>query len=279
MIRVWIAAALAALLAGGAAADALDRARERGALLFGHRLDAPPFSYRDAEGRPAGLAVRLCEIAAPLVAEAAGAPGLPVVWVPVTAATRFEALERGEIDLLCGPTTQTLTRRERLDFSIPYFVEGAGAVFRRGGPQRLADFAGEPVGVLGGTTTEKLVRRLAESGALRAEPRSFASHPEGLAALDRGEIEAYLADQSILAYQLGLLRPATPLILGAETHSREPYALTMLRGESRIRLAVDRALSRLYESGAMIEVIRETLGRAPEGPEVQAIFDVVAIPE
>jgi ABC-type amino acid transport substrate-binding protein len=42
----------------------------------------------------------------------------------VTAADRFEAITQQRADLLCEPTSATLTRRERVDFSIPTFLDG-----------------------------------------------------------------------------------------------------------------------------------------------------------
>lgn len=273
----------AALLAGfsapvGAVADALDDAAARGALRLGYRLDAPPFSYADDAGRPAGLAVALCAEAAPGIAAAAGG-ALAVEWTPVTAATRFDALTEGRIDLLCGPTTQTLARRERLDFSIPYYVDGAGIVFRKGGPETLEALTDEPVGVLHGTTTETLARRVLAEKAPGARLVLFDSHVAGLEALQRGDVEAYLGDLSILLYQLGRMRPTVQPVIGRSTLSREPYALTMRRGESRLRLAVDRELSRIYASGRIYELIREALGRVRISAEIEAIYEVVTIPE
>ncbi|MEE3102064.1 MAG: transporter substrate-binding domain-containing protein, partial [Pseudomonadota bacterium] len=221
-----------------------------------------------------------CETAAPGIAQAAGAPaGLPVEWVPVIAATRFEALAEGRIDLLCGPTTQTLKRRETLDFSIPYFVDGAGIVFRKGGAERLADLTDDPVGVLRGTTTETLARGVLADLAPQARLVLFDSHVEGLGALQKGEIEAYLGDQSILLYQLGRLRPTVQPVIARRMLSREPYALAMRRGEAGLRLAVDRELSRIYASGAIWEMIGDALGKVQISPEIEAIYEVVTIPE
>ncbi|MDF2231980.1 amino acid ABC transporter substrate-binding protein [Albimonas sp. CAU 1670] len=261
-----------------AGADALDEAQARGTLRMGYRLDAPPFSYADDAGAPAGLAVLLCAAAAPGIVEAAGG-GVAVQWVPVTASTRFAALDEGRIDLLCGPTTQTLKRRATMDFSIPYYVDGAGIVFRKGGPEALERLTDEPVGVLAGTTTEALARRVLAEHAPKAELVLFQSHVEGLEALQRGDVEAYLGDQSILLYQLGRMRPTVQPVIARRTLSREPYALAMRRGESRLRLAVDRELSRIYESGEIYELIHEALGRVQISPEIEAIYDVVAIPD
>lgn len=279
--RAAAAFASAALLAGAepARADRLEEIAERGALRLGYRRDAPPFSYADEEGRPSGLAVRLCAAAAPAVAAEAGGEDIEIEWVPVTAATRFEALEAGRIDLLCGPTTQTLSRRERMDFSILYFVDGAGLVFRRGGPERLEDLTDEPVGVLRGTTTARVAEAVLAERAPQARLVLFDSHVNGLEALEAGEIEAYMGDRSILLYQLGRMRPVVQPVVARETLSREPYALALPRGETRLRLAVDRALSEIYASGRIREMIGEALGRVELSPEVEAIYEVVTIPE
>jgi ABC-type amino acid transport substrate-binding protein len=59
---------------------------------------------------------------------------LKVTYVPVTAASRFDAIAKGDADLLCEPTSATLSRREQVDFSIATFVDGAGVVVRASEP-------------------------------------------------------------------------------------------------------------------------------------------------
>ena len=259
--------------------DALERIAARGAIRFGFRTDAPPFSYHDAAGAPQGLAVELCAALAPAIAEAAGLNDSATQWVPVTSQTRFAAIRSEAVDMLCGPTTQTIGRRATLDFSIPYFIAGAGVVFRKGGAESLGDLTDEPVGVLAGTTTEKLAPKLLKKHGAASPVAPFASHVDGLLALQEGKIEAYFGDQSILYYQLGRNPPKTPLIVSEEQHSFEPYALTFKRGETRLRLIVDRGLSRIYATDEIIDFIRTTMGEVKLSPLTEAVYDVVAVPE
>lgn len=275
------AVALAVMMAGqmaAAAPDAVARITAGGVIHLGYRVDAPPFSYRSESRAPAGLAVELCAALAEEMAEALGRPIRPV-WTEVTAQTRFDAIRNHDIDLLCGPTTQTISRRETLDFSIPYFIAGAGVVFRKGGPEKLSDLTQEPVGVLAGTTTEALAPDLLSRHGAASRIVTFPSHVDGLDALQNGEIEAYIGDQSILYYQLGRMAPLAPLIVSPELYSFEPYALTMARGETRLRLMVDQGLSRIYRSGAIYDHIRATMGRMNLSPLTEAVYDVVAIPD
>jgi polar amino acid transport system substrate-binding protein/glutamate/aspartate transport system substrate-binding protein len=280
-MKLAAALALALAMAGqmaAAAPDAVARIAAAGAIDLGYRLDAPPFSYRDESGAPAGLAVALCAALVEDIAQALGRPITPV-WTAVTAQTRFDAIRGNDIDLLCGPTTQTISRRETLDFSIPYFIAGAGVVFRKGGAESLSDLTQEPVGVLAGTTTEALAPDLLGRHGAASRIVTFPSHVDGLGALQNGEIEAYIGDQSILYYQLGRTPPLAPLIVSPELYSFEPYALTMARGEMRLRLMVDQGLSRIYRSGAIYDHIRATMGRVNLSALTEAVYEVVAIPD
>lgn len=272
-------ALIAAFAPQHARADAIDRIEATGEVRLGYRLDAPPFSYRDENGAPAGLAVSLCAALVRHLADVSGRPDLTPAWRPVTAQTRFAAIEDGQVDLHCGPTTQTIARRATLDFSIPYFIAGAGVVFRKGGAERLSDLTEEPVGVLAGTTTEALVPDLLGRHGAASPVVAFETHVDGLAALQNGAIEAYIGDQSILYYQLGRMPPLAPLVVAPELYSFEPYALTMARGETRLRLLVDQGLSRIYRSGEIFDHIRAAMGRLNLTPLTEAVYEVVAIPE
>ena len=90
------------------------------------------------------------------IAKQLSIPNLEVKWVPVSAQSRFDALKKGEIDIECGNTTQTLTRRADFDFSLMTFVDGAGLLFRAGeNPKSMEELKGQRIVVVAGTTTEK----------------------------------------------------------------------------------------------------------------------------
>lgn len=272
--------ATAALAPGATLADALDRIAAKGEIVLGHRTDAPPFSYVSDLGEPAGLAIDLCREAASAVRRELGLETLSVRYAPVSAAERIPALTEERIDLLCGPTTQTLARRRVLDFSIPYFIDGSSVVYREGELTSMDDLRNRSVGVLAGTTTEALVGALLEKRGLGGVSRvSFDSHVAGLNALAKGEIAAYFGDQAILRYQIGALRPDVALRFSDEQFSFEPYALAMKRGESRLRLAVDTALSDVFASGDIYRFIDSSMGSVTLSDLALAVYQVVGLPE
>ncbi len=279
MIRHWLA--VVALLAAASAVEAqtLERIARDGELRIGHRDTAVPFSFVDATtGEPSGYSVALCRAMAPDIAAAAGLETLELVHVEVSAADRFDAVADGRIDLLCGAATQTLARRERVDFSIPTFVDGAGIALPRDGATGMEELVGGTVAVTGGTTTEEALVAMVERNDLDIELLTVADHDAGLAALEEGRAEAFFADRAILAF-LVAARGAEDVVVADNQFTIETHALALPRGDSDFRLAVDAALSRLYLTNEVDALFAQAFGpEASMTDLLQALYRVSALP-
>lgn len=266
---------------GPAAADdaaTLDRIKDKAEIRFAYREDAPPFSFVK-DGEPAGYSVNLCREVAAALKEELKLPELKVTYLKVTAADRFEAITGGRADLLCEATTATLARREIMDFSIPTYVSGAGLVIGPGGPTSVEALAGRKIGVLGGTTTERDVKALLQEQGIAAEMLVAKTHDEGLGMLKDGTISAYFADRTILEERLRHDPAAASLMLADSYLTIEPYALAMPIDHD-FRLAVDRALSRLFRTGGMIKVFRKSVDPEAKPSELlKALSRMSGLPE
>jgi len=281
MFRI-LCLALAALLPAlsGAAAGTLDRIRDTGVLKIGYREDAPPFSYKDPVGEPAGYTVALCRAVAAGIKAQLKLEKFSLTYVPVTAENRFQAVADGKVDLLCGATTATLSRRETVDFSLPVFIDGAGVLLRADGPKTFSGLEGRKVGVLAGTTTERSLHNTVKEASIAIETIAVTDHKDGLAKLLNDEIAAYFADRGILFFLMAGSGAADKLFLSPETFTYEPYALALQRGDGDFRLAVDRALSRLYRSPEIATVFKSAFGATAEPTaELKALFRISALPE
>ncbi len=274
-----IASAFAALGLTPADAGTLDKLRQDKAIRLAVRADAPPFSFKGATGEPTGFIVDLCRAVTRNLAAQLNLPELKAVYVPVTAVDRFEAIEEGKADLLCEPTSDTLSRREKVDFSIATFVDGASLLVRGDGPSDFGALAGKKVGVLGGTTTEQSLRDTLASANIQAEVVAAKTHEDGLKMLDEGAVAAYFADRAILAYLASKSGESDKLRLADNYFSLEPYALALPRGDSDFRLAVDRALSRVYKSGEIAAVFANTFGPMQPSDTLKTLYLVSALPE
>src|SRR5579863_1306189 len=89
------------VLAGVCDGATLDRLRQDGTIRIAYRRDAPPFSYQNADDKPAGFIVELCQAVTTRLSQQLGMPVLKVSYVPVTASNRFDAIRENKADLLC----------------------------------------------------------------------------------------------------------------------------------------------------------------------------------
>ena len=279
-VKALSLAAAAALAIASADAGTLDKARQDKALRIAFRDDAPPFSFTDEAGLPAGFMIDLCRSVAKHIGEQLNINDLKLAYVLVTAANRFDAIETDKADLLCEPTSETLARREHVDFSIPTFVDGASLLVGGDGPSDFGALSGKKIGVLAGTTTEQSLRDTLASANINAEVTPAKTHLDGLAMLDKGEIVAYFADRAILSYLASKSSDASKLRLADNYFSLEPYALALPHGDEDFRLAVDRALSHIYRSGEIGIVFAHTFGNQMQPSDIlKSLYSVSALPD
>jgi ABC-type amino acid transport substrate-binding protein len=279
MRLAWIVA-VAVVLPVSVAAQTLERVRDSGVLRIGYREDAAPYSYKDAIGQPTGYTVTLCQAVATDIAAEVGRAELAVEYVLVNTEDRFKALQDGKIDLLCSADTATLARRALIDFSIPTFIDGAGVLLRADGPDNFAGLAGQKVGVRAATTTEEALRNTLERQGMEATIIPVDSHEDGLAKLQAGEITAYFADQAILIFLAMRSDAPEKLKVGERQFTLEPYALGLQRGDDDFRLAVDTSLSRLYRSGEIERIFKNSFGaNASQSEILRALYVISALPE
>jgi ABC-type amino acid transport substrate-binding protein len=268
------------VLSGAGEAATIDHLRQDNAIRIAYRRDAPPFSYQDAAAKPAGFIVDLCRAVAKRLSQQLSLPSLKIDYVPVTASDRFDAIQQGKADLLCEATSVTMRRRKLLDFSIDTFIDGAGLMTTVNGPRSLKELAGQTIGVLAGTTTEQELRDTLSAAGISAIIKPAATHAEGLAMLDSGKVSAYFADRTILWVLQANSKAPGNLLLADEYLTVEPYALGLAKGDDDFRYEVDRALSGIYRSGEVVQILARTFGdQFRLSPTLQALYLISAIPD
>jgi ABC-type amino acid transport substrate-binding protein len=256
----------------------LDRIKESGEIRLAYRADASPFSF-ELDGKPGGYSVNLCLEVAEALKDDLNLPQLTASFVKVTAENRFDAIAEGQADLLCEATTVTLSRREKVDFSIYTFVSGASLVIRPDGPTSVDALAGHKIGVLGGTTTLQALDETLRENAITADVIVVKTHDEGFEKLEGGEVTAYFGDRTILEDHLRRVPSQAGLMLADNYLTIEPYALAMPI-DHEFRLAVDRALSHLFRTGGMIKVFRKSFDpKAKPSDLIKMLSRVSGLPD
>jgi ABC-type amino acid transport substrate-binding protein len=269
-----------AILPAVAFAGTLDRIHQDNVIHIAYRADAPPFSYKNSNGEPAGFMVDLCQAVVRRLAQQLNLPSLNISYVMVTAADRFEAIQQNKADLLCEPTSSTLSRRKLVDFSVATFVDGASLMITADGPRNLQELAGRTIGVLAGTTTEQKLRTSLSSAGITATVMPATTHAEGLAMLDGGKTSAYFADRAILLALIANSKSPGKLKLSDAYLTIETYALALPHGDDDFRLEVDRALSHIYGSGEIASILEHTFGtNIQPGSMLQMVYLLSGLPD
>lgn len=264
-------------------AGTLARIQKTGILKLGYRTDAPPFSYRDQAGKPAGYSVELCQTVGEAVDGELDRP-VKVEWVAVSVEDQLGAVQRHEIDVLCAAQTVTLERRKQVDFSTPIFPGGVGVLVRSDAPRQLKNIlAGKArdysptwravalnilreqiFATVAGTTAEQWVKQRSQELNVQSHMIPVPNYDAGIQAVLDRDASAFFAERAILLDAVRRGPESKRLTVVERLFTYEPLALTISRGDEDFRLLVDRSLSRLYDSPAFPETYEKWFGEPDE---------------
>lgn len=279
---VAVAALLVASVASAQSApDTLGKIRASGQINVYYSPDSIPFSTQGTDGKPAGYSIDLCNKVIAAIGRAVGNPNLKVNWTPGTVSERLAAVSAGRAELECANTSATLSRMQHVDFSNLSFVDAGGFLVRADGPiQSIGDMMGKKIAVIGGTTNEQrlvqvLKDRKVEAGVVRVRDAG-----EGVAMLENKTVDAFAGDKVKLVGAAVTSKDPSVFSLLIADFSIEPYGFALARGDSAMRLVVNRELSRIYVSGEIEEIFARWFGKLgkPTGM-LAAMFVLNAVPD
>ena len=259
MRKIVIAAAAVSFAAFAAQAQTLADVKKRGTLRLGYSETSVPFAFKNNEGQPSGYSVELCQRVAAAIATRTGA-AMKVEWVPLNTSTRLDAVATGKVDLECSTTTITLARREKVDFSLPIFVDASTVMARGSSGKTLAELQGKKIAVAEGTTTLPALERALSKRFIKSDIVKTKSVAEGFDMLKEGKVDALASDRVKLVGSFLGGGGAEGLGVFTEDLSYEPYALVMRKGDPEFRLLVDRVLAQLYRNGEIEAIYGRWLG-------------------
>ena len=184
-----------------------------GTLRVGVKNAVEGFGYQDPlTGEYEGMEIDIAN----MLADALGYDD--VEFTTVTAATRGELLDAGDIDCVLATFTITEERKQSWDFSTPYYTDAITVLVEDSSNiTSLADLKDKTVGVSSGSTSAKaLVEAMIDAGVIPGDNydaeafqidtwtdgvkfQQYADYPDISTALAAGEVDAFCVDKSILA--------------------------------------------------------------------------------
>jgi general L-amino acid transport system substrate-binding protein len=157
-------------------------------------------------------------------------------FTPLSAKTRFTALQSGEIDVLTRNCTQTLGRETALGLNFVHvnYYDGQGfLVPKKLGVKSAKELDGATVCVLPGTTTELNVADYFRSNNMKMKPVVIEMTPELAKAFFAGRCDVLTSDASQLAGTRAVAPNPKDYIILPEIISREPLAPAVRHGDDQ----------------------------------------------
>ncbi|MFC3125187.1 amino acid ABC transporter substrate-binding protein [Pseudoroseomonas globiformis] len=213
-------------------ASIMDAIKARGTLVCGVNTGLAGFAQPDSQGVWKGFDVEYCRA----LAVALFNDDTKVRYVPLTAQSRFTALQSGEIDVMARNTTTTLSRDTSLglDFPAINFYDGQGFMVKASlGVSSAKELDGATVCVQPGTTTEQNLTDWARANSVKFTPVVIERLEELVSAYAAGRCDAYTTDVSgLAATRSAQPTPGDHTIL-PEVISKEPLAIGVRHGDQR----------------------------------------------
>lgn len=257
-LLAFSAALLLGIAAHAADGPTLSRVRETGVIVIGYRPASLPFSYLDAQLRPTGYTVELCDRIVAAVRSKLQLPDLEVRRVEVASATRMPLVINGTLDLECGITTHNAERARNQAFSLTIFVAETRLLARAAERvQSLADLRGRSVASTIGTTSIQHLAKVNEQQGLGIRILGGLDDPEGFQLVRSGRAAAFLMDDVIIRAVLAQQGPsADDYRISDQPLTVEPYAIGLRKGDPQFKALVDSVLAGLYRSGEIHAIYR-----------------------
>src|SRR5689334_4988662 len=285
MTRIAFALAVAIFSVDAALAqpapDTLSKIKATGVVNVAYSPDSLPFSLAGTGSEPAGYTIDLCKRVIAQIGRAVGDPGLKVNWIAGSVGERLEMIASGRAQLECANTTPTQSRLAKVDFSNLIFVDAGGLLVKAGSPiNSTSDLSGKRVAVLKGTTTETRLGESLRRRLIDAKLVPIENAADGIAMLEAGTADAYAGDKVKLVGLMATAKDPSAFALLAEDVSFEPYALALPRGDSALRLEVNKALTQVYTSPDIEMIFTQWMGKLGRPSPVLAMMYLLnSIPE
>ena len=230
-----------------AAAGTLQDVKAKGFIAVGVNEGLFGFSKPDEKGVWRGLDV---DTARAVSVAVFGSPD-KIKWVPLTAKTRFTALQSGEIDVLTRNATRTLTRETSLGLNFVHanYYDGQGFLIpKKLGVKSAKELDGATVCVLPGTTTELNAADYFRANGMTMKPVVIESTPELAKAYFAGRCDCLTSDASQLAGTRAIAPNPDDHMILPEIISREPLGPAVRHGDDQWYDIVDFATMAMIEA-------------------------------
>jgi glutamate/aspartate transport system substrate-binding protein len=266
-----IAAVCLSTVSGFAAASAedlgptLEKIKKAGTITIGHRDNAVPLSYLDAQQKAAGFSIDLCGLVVDSIKQKLGLAELKVNYEAVTPANEVSLVHDGAVDLECGATRISAEVQQQAAVSLPIYaselkwivpkrlrVETEG---RRRRPEvrtasSVDDLRNKTVVLMQGSAAMPLVLTISSDRSLGLSILNAKDAAAGFKLVESGQASAFLEDSlTLLGLKASAKNPDAFGFLDDSYLGGAFYSLLMRKDDRPFKDLVDRAIVGAIRSG------------------------------
>ncbi len=216
-------------------------------LVMGSNLSFPPFDTIDDSGAPAGFDIEIGK----LIAEKMG---MDFFVEDMAFDGLVLALESGKIDMVIAAMTITEARKEKVNFSDPYYVASQKVIVPVGyeGVASLDDLKDKVVAVQEGTTGHILCTETLEMP--EAQVVSFRNAADAVLELLAGRVDAVVLDAAPADVFVARSEGKLAIVEGIEMED-EFYGIAIAKDNEALLAAANEVLAEIKENGEYEELI------------------------
>ena len=229
----------------------LQKIKDSGTIVVGHRDSSIPFSYiADDPNQPIGYAHDLEMKVVEAVKQKLNMPDLKIRYNLVTSQTRIPLVQNGTVDFECGSTTNNEERQKQVAFSNGFFEIGTRLLTKNdSGIQDFEDLKGKTLVTTAGTTSERYIRQYNDDNKMDTNIISAKDHGEAFLMLENGRADAFMMDDVLLAGEKAKAKNPDEWAIVGTPQSFEIYGCMMRKDDPEFKAVVNEALTNVYSSG------------------------------
>ena len=233
-----------------ATSDTLQKIKNNGVIVVGHRESSVPFSYYDNAQKVVGYSQDYSNQIVDAVKKQLNMPNLQVKMLPITSQNRIPLLQNGTFDFECGSTTNNAERQQQAAYSNTIFVVGTRLLVKKGGDIKdFKDLAGKPVVVTSGTTSEILLNKLNEKDNMKMRIISAKDHGDSFRTLESGRAVAFMMDDALLAGERAKAKKPDQWEIVGTPQSHEAYGCMLRKNDPAFKKLMDETIAKAQTSG------------------------------
>ena len=241
---------LSTVASAQASGDTLQKIKETGTITLGYRESSVPFSFLDAQQKPVGISMDLCNAIVEKVKQQLNLPKLEVKQVAVNSSNRIPLVVNGTVDVECGGTANNAARQKQVAFSVATFVSQPMWLTRADAKvSKPSDLKGKTVVVTQGSNAVAFARKFNDEQKMDLTIIQAKDHGESMLTLDSGRAVAWLEDDILLAGEKANSRNGASFALVPSGLDTIYYGLMLKKDDAQFKALVDGVIATLMKSG------------------------------